>query len=291
LDYASPLAADPAPITIQTVPRSTTLTGLSVPNGGYIYFRWSGADAGGSGSRDEFGLDNLSFTPSCVVPCPAISASISGNGMFCVSGNLSTIPVSVAITGGTSPYTVVYTDGTTNYTVTNYVSGTAINQAVSSSATYTLVSVTDASSCTASTLSGSAILVVSPGGLTPGAALTQPTCAAPNSGAIDLTVTGGLSPYSYAWSNAATTEDISGLSGAVYTVTVTVAGGCTASASYTLVEPTGCGCSVTAVTFGTPSACNNNGTSENPAKCEDGYKYAIDVWGEYYKEIKSKWGI
>jgi hypothetical protein len=50
LDYASPLAADPAPITIQTVPRSTTLTGLSVPNGGYIYFRWSGADAGGNAS-------------------------------------------------------------------------------------------------------------------------------------------------------------------------------------------------------------------------------------------------
>lgn len=36
---------------------------------------------------------------------------------------------------------------------------------------------------------------------------------------------------------------------------------------------------------------HNNGTPENPAKCEEGYAYAIDVWGEYYKEIKEKWKI
>lgn len=31
---------------------------------------------------------------------------------------------------------------------------------------------------------------------------------------------------------------------------------------------------------------------ENPANCAAGYKYAIDVWGDYYeKEIRPKWGI
>ena len=37
---------------------------------------------------------------------------------------------------------------------------------------------------------------------------------------------------------------------------------------------------------------HNNGTAENPSKDEEGYKYALDVWGDYYeKEIKPKWKI
>ncbi len=30
---------------------------------------------------------------------------------------------------------------------------------------------------------------------------------------------------------------------------------------------------------------HNNGTKENPANCDDGYKYAIKVWGDYYKDV------
>ncbi|MBK6566016.1 MAG: T9SS type A sorting domain-containing protein [Saprospiraceae bacterium] len=71
LDFTSTAAADAMP-TIVTVPRSTTLTGLTLANNAYIYFRWSGADVGGSGSRDEFGLDNLSFTPACN-NCPSFT--------------------------------------------------------------------------------------------------------------------------------------------------------------------------------------------------------------------------
>jgi len=37
---------------------------------------------------------------------------------------------------------------------------------------------------------------------------------------------------------------------------------------------------------------HNNGTEENPANCDAGYKYALDVWGEYYeKEVVPKWNI
>lgn len=37
---------------------------------------------------------------------------------------------------------------------------------------------------------------------------------------------------------------------------------------------------------------HNNGTKENPANCDAGYKYAVEVWGDYYeKEIRPKWGV
>ena len=42
-----------------------------------------------------------------------------------------------------------------------------------------------------------------------------------NDGSIDLTVSNGTAPYTYLWNTGATTQDISGLAGGVYTVVVT----------------------------------------------------------------------
>ncbi|MBK9402187.1 MAG: SprB repeat-containing protein [Bacteroidetes bacterium] len=56
-------------------------------------------------------------------------------------------------------------------------------------------------------------------------------CAGSNNGAIDISVNGGTTPYTYVWSNGSINQDISGLAAGTYSVTVTDAGGFTATSS------------------------------------------------------------
>ena len=51
-------------------------------------------------------------------------------------------------------------------------------------------------------------------------------CSDPNSGSIDLTIDGGIFPYSTIWSDGSNSEDPTGLAAGIYTVTVTDLGGC-----------------------------------------------------------------
>lgn len=61
LDYSSTAASGGSSwVQVGTSPsRSTTITSLNIAPGDYFYIRWSGDDVSGSGSRDEFGLDDI----------------------------------------------------------------------------------------------------------------------------------------------------------------------------------------------------------------------------------------
>ncbi len=68
------------------------------------------------------------------------------------------------------------------------------------------------------------------------ATLYQPACPG-DEGIIDLTVWGGEAPYSFEWSNGATTEDIFDVPEGIYTVTITDSEACSTTATYELTAP------------------------------------------------------
>ncbi|PWH86631.1 T9SS type B sorting domain-containing protein [Brumimicrobium oceani] len=66
---------------------------------------------------------------------------------------------------------------------------------------------------------------------------TNILCNSDSTGTIDLSVTGGVFPYTYAWNNGGITEDLIQLAAGNYNVTVTDNQGCTSSIAHTLTEP------------------------------------------------------
>src|SRR5439155_2674564 len=89
---------------------------------------------------------------------------------------------------------------------------------------------------------------------------TNLSCNGGNNGTASATVSGGGSPYSYSWSNGATTSTISGNPAGTYTVTVTDNCSATATCAFIITEPA---VALSALCSGTDVSCNggNNGSA------------------------------
>jgi exopolysaccharide biosynthesis protein len=124
----------------------------------------------------------------------------------------STGSIDLTVTGGTAPFTYVWSNGATTQDLTNIPAGT-----------YN-VTVTDADGCT-QTLNG--IVITEPAAIVLTETHVNANCNGTSTGSIDLTVTGGTAPFTYVWSNGATTQDLTNIPAGTYNVTVTDAGGCT----------------------------------------------------------------
>lgn len=126
------------------------------------------------------------------------------------------------VSGGTAPFTYFWTTG----------GSTASSLPAVGAGTFT-VQVTDAVNCQ-QTASG---VVTQPALLQAATAVDNVTCHGLANGAIELTVTGGTTPYGFTWSNGATTEDLNNLGPGTYGVSVVDANGCPVNRSAAVTEP------------------------------------------------------
>ncbi|WP_258540802.1 T9SS type B sorting domain-containing protein [Parvicella tangerina] len=147
--------------------------------------------------------------------------------------------ITIAVSGGVPGYTYEWFDASTStalgqngITATNLTAGdyyvvvTDQNGATQTSSTYTVNEPTQLTLTTSVTsdYNGSDI-----------------SCFGACDGTANVTVTGGTTPYSYAWDAAAgsqTTAGVTGLCDGTFTVSVTDNNGCTSTETITLVEPT-----------------------------------------------------
>lgn len=123
----------------------------------------------------------------------------------------STGAINLTILGGTQPYDVSWSNGAITEDIMAIPAGT-----------YS-VTVIDANGCSDNV---TIIITEPPTAMTSSAIPTDNICFGAAEGAADLSVEGGIPPYSFSWSNGATTEDIYNLVSGTYTVTITDANGC-----------------------------------------------------------------
>ncbi len=117
--------------------------------------------------------------------------------------------VALTVKGGSAPYTYLWSNGST---------GSSINAAAG---IYT-VRVTDANNCTA----GGTYTIEETGGLQ----LTVSGGDSCGNNELSAIISGGTEPYTYSWSTGETTAAITAAESSLFSVTVTDANGCSASA-------------------------------------------------------------
>ena len=164
-------------------------------------------------------LDSATVTitePAALVASAVVDSNITCNG-FANGG------ATASASGGTMPYSYLWSNGATTASITGVPAGT-----------YT-VYITDANGCT----SMSSATITEPTALIASAVVdSNASCNGYSDGGATASASGGTMPYSYLWSNAATTASITGVPAGTYTVYITDANGCTSMSSATITEPT-----------------------------------------------------
>ena len=135
--------------------------------------------------------------PSAIEITDAVIRPVTGAGA--ANGG-----VNITVVGGTPTYNFLWSSGSTNEDLAGVPVGSY------------RVTITDANGCilTSSDYAVQRLRVSS-------AQIDSVFCINDANGAIDIEVTGADGPFSYLWSNGATTQDISGVPGGSYTVTIT----------------------------------------------------------------------
>jgi large repetitive protein len=177
----------------------------------------------GAGCPAATGTVKLSFIDT-------VKATVSFTKCFNTSGDSSVVTVSPS-GGDGGPYMVSYDNGVT------YSSSGQYSRKLPQAQSYTII-VKDNSGCLSAP-----VTITIPSALTVSAVLSSfsggfnISCNGSKDGSINITASGGKTPYSYSWNTSSVSEDLSALFAGTYTVTVKDANNCSVTHSVTLKQP------------------------------------------------------
>jgi len=215
------------PLTTFMAPAGGTYSWTMIPSGsgivGSTINQWASFNQNGqyrvTVSPSGPGACTYTIDTTIVFPVtPALSSVSSSSTCGNSNGNAS-----VTVSEGTNPFTYLWSNAATSQTIT----GLAASD-------YT-VTVTDAKGCTQSavqTVNNASGATVSISGS------VNITCNGGNNGSALASASGGTAPFTYSWSNGASTVTVNSLTAGPYTVSVIDANGCSSTANVTITEPT-----------------------------------------------------
>jgi PKD repeat protein len=158
-------------------------------------------------------------TQEILVPPSAISITTNSVSSNCGQSNGTAI---VIAEGGNQPYSYVWSNGNSTFLADSLASGIYV------------VTVSDVNGChnfgiaTVSDVEAPTLVVNT---------VVDVTCFDGSNGAIDINLIGGNGPFTYAWSNGSTNQDVNNLVAGPHEVIVTDVNGCRATKSIMVDQP------------------------------------------------------
>lgn len=165
------------------------------------------------GANDCIATASVTIAPSTAITVTPVSSTNA-------NCNQADGSATVSASGGNGNYTYSWNIGGNTNSINNVATGT-----------YT-VTVNDGTCSTTQN-----ILVGQNTTMQASVSGTGVTCASPNTGSVNLDVTGGTPGYTYLWNTGAVTQDLLGVAAGEYTVTITDDAGCIITSSYTIAAP------------------------------------------------------
>jgi uncharacterized protein (DUF2141 family) len=204
----------------------TSYTFLSLPPGNYVArvtnqfgFCATSNNNGCGNSQKPFKLSN---------PAELILSTSTPTVLSCF--NSTNGQINITVSGSTAlPYTVTK-DGLNPQVISTNPGNCSFSNL--SAGTYS-IQASDNNNCSKT----NSVTILAPTQISVTGVITTLSCNGQNNAQINITPSGGTPPYTFLWSNNASTEDINGLGPGNYTITLTDSNGCFVDTSIIITQP------------------------------------------------------